>query len=377
MAPPFLLHAGFPSAAVNPSATSPRFSRGKTGFISSIGNFAAPVTQWRAGGSARTSLTDLERRHGRFKPVIKKPMVELDDTYTSLLPYLSSPQQNLFSFPLQEFESEQIYSEDYNLLDGYVGNGNYSDAFMQELNSEVPFPAVVLGEGQSNESENNHVMMKKQSGGQQNIAANLLPYLSSPQHNLISFPPQEFESENRYSEDYNMSDGYIGNGNYSDAFMPELNSTVPFPAAVVLWGKNSNESENNHMMMKKQSGGGRSLSAQSIAARERRRKITEKTQELGKLIPGGNKMSTAEMLGSAFNYVKFMQAQVQLLQLMQQIRSNKDESQSNELENLVTSPKIQEKLYSEEKCLVPREFVRSIANHTEIPFLIDELRTYC
>lgn len=58
------------------------------------------------------------------------------------------------------------------------------------------------------------------------------------------------------------------------------------------------------------------LSAQSIAARERRRKITEKTQELGKLIPGGNKLNTAEMFQSASKYVKFLQAQVSLLQLM-------------------------------------------------------------
>lgn len=59
------------------------------------------------------------------------------------------------------------------------------------------------------------------------------------------------------------------------------------------------------------------LSAQSIAARERRRKITEMTQELGKLVPGGNKMNTAEMLQAASKYVKFMQAQVKLLQLME------------------------------------------------------------
>lgn len=59
--------------------------------------------------------------------------------------------------------------------------------------------------------------------------------------------------------------------------------------------------------------GGRSLSAQSIAARERRRRITVKTQELGKLVPGGMKMNTAEMLQSAYKYIKFLQAQVALL----------------------------------------------------------------
>lgn len=51
---------------------------GKTGLISSVGNLAAPVEEWTAGGTALTSLMDVERRHGKFKPVIKKAMVELD-----------------------------------------------------------------------------------------------------------------------------------------------------------------------------------------------------------------------------------------------------------------------------------------------------------
>lgn len=61
-------------------------------------------------------------------------------------------------------------------------------------------------------------------------------------------------------------------------------------------------------------GKARAVSAQSKAARERRRRITEKTQELGKLVPGGNKMNTAEMLQAAFKYVKFLQAQLGVLQ---------------------------------------------------------------
>ncbi|GJM86784.1 hypothetical protein PR202_ga02676 [Eleusine coracana subsp. coracana] len=51
---------------------------GKTGLISSVGNLAAPVAEWTVGGTALTSLMDVERRHGKFKPVIKKAMVELD-----------------------------------------------------------------------------------------------------------------------------------------------------------------------------------------------------------------------------------------------------------------------------------------------------------
>ncbi|KAL0316751.1 UNVERIFIED_CONTAM: Pyrophosphate--fructose 6-phosphate 1-phosphotransferase subunit beta [Sesamum radiatum] len=51
---------------------------GKTGLISSVGNLSAPVEKWTAGGTALTSLMDVERRHGNFKPVIKKAMVELE-----------------------------------------------------------------------------------------------------------------------------------------------------------------------------------------------------------------------------------------------------------------------------------------------------------
>jgi pyrophosphate--fructose-6-phosphate 1-phosphotransferase len=51
---------------------------GKTGLISSVGNLGASVEDWTVGGTALTSLMDVERRHGKFKPVIKKAMVELE-----------------------------------------------------------------------------------------------------------------------------------------------------------------------------------------------------------------------------------------------------------------------------------------------------------
>ncbi|XP_047181520.1 transcription factor bHLH52-like [Vigna umbellata] len=59
----------------------------------------------------------------------------------------------------------------------------------------------------------------------------------------------------------------------------------------------------------------KTISPQSLAARERRRRISEKTQQLGKLVPGGPKMNTAEMLHAAAKYVKYLQAQVNLLEL--------------------------------------------------------------
>ncbi|CAM8996342.1 unnamed protein product [Rhodiola kirilowii] len=51
---------------------------GKTGLISSVGNLGDPVDEWTVSGTALTSLMDVERRHGKNKPVIKKAMVELD-----------------------------------------------------------------------------------------------------------------------------------------------------------------------------------------------------------------------------------------------------------------------------------------------------------
>ncbi|KAL4559300.1 hypothetical protein LXL04_031438 [Taraxacum kok-saghyz] len=106
-----------------------------------------------------------------------------------------------------------------------------------------------------------------------------------------------------------------------------------------------------HVTKENGNGGGR-LSAQSMAARVRRRKISEKTLELGKLVPGGHRMNTAEMFQAAFKYVKFLQAQVGLLQLMEP---------SEELHDLVTSPSIQEKLYHAEKCIVTRTLGESLA----------------
>ncbi|CAJ2677545.1 unnamed protein product [Trifolium pratense] len=111
----------------------------------------------------------------------------------------------------------------------------------------------------------------------------------------------------------------------------------------------------------------KTISPQSIAARERRRKITEKTQELGKLVPGGSKMNTAEMFNAAANYVKFLQAQVGMLQVMGTLsKEEKEPPPSKDLHNLLVSPFVQEKLYLEEKCFVPKEFVTTLTNHDDV-----------
>ncbi|XP_071933273.1 transcription factor bHLH52-like [Coffea arabica] len=157
------------------------------------------------------------------------------------------------------------------------------------------------------------------------------------------------------------------------------------------------------MTVKKASNGG-TLSSQSIAARQRRRKITEKTQELGKLIPGGQKMNTAEMFQAASKYIKFLQAQVGILETLASVQNadsmtfveldnvnvlvidvqileytnhmcnsgdiclqeNGKSLQNEELNPLLGSSLIQEKLYSMEMCLAPQKFVQSLAEDNGI-----------
>jgi len=51
---------------------------GLTGYLSSVRNLTAPASEWIAGGVPLTMMMNMEKRHGEYKPVIQKALVELD-----------------------------------------------------------------------------------------------------------------------------------------------------------------------------------------------------------------------------------------------------------------------------------------------------------
>jgi len=52
----------------------------ETGLIASVTNLLAPCKEWQCGGVPITSLCVIERRKGKDKPVIKKALVEMDNS---------------------------------------------------------------------------------------------------------------------------------------------------------------------------------------------------------------------------------------------------------------------------------------------------------
>ncbi|XBH58461.1 hypothetical protein VPH35_079895 [Triticum aestivum] len=102
--------------------------------------------------------------------------------------------------------------------------------------------------------------------------------------------------------------------------------------------------------------------APSAAARERRRRISEKTAELSRLVPGGHRLNTAEMLQEAGRHVKLLQAQVGVLALMRTLEEKIVPPVARErMHALLTCGGVQERLAAEAKCLVPRMLVEAMA----------------
>ena len=203
--------------------------------------------------------------------------------------------QELFSFPQTQFP--ELESSQY-LFDNFNYDFSLSDTSIDPIFFDTNYNSY---------SENSY------------STDLLIPNFHNPSYNLVThddhFSPKTTFSHPKRQKTSEFSKGYFPNSGLIPEFLPQTqnhdNFTITPPQVVYSYGEKETE-------MKKQSSCSSTtvLSAQSIAARERRRKITEKTQQLGRLIPGGSKMNTAEMFHAASKYVKFLQAQLAILQFM-------------------------------------------------------------
>ncbi|MCF7928401.1 MAG: diphosphate--fructose-6-phosphate 1-phosphotransferase [Spirochaetales bacterium] len=76
-------------------------ANGLTGYIAAVRSLDKPADQWEAGGIPLTMMMNMEQRHGKKKPVIKKALVELDGgpfrTFAAKRDQWA--EKTLFSFP--------------------------------------------------------------------------------------------------------------------------------------------------------------------------------------------------------------------------------------------------------------------------------------
>jgi len=115
-------------------------------------------------------------------------------------------------------------------------------------------------------------------------------------------------------------------------YVPYQIQTFPYPLSALSQSHNmecvsptscegsssKNKSKEKKGVKKGNKGGGVKLSTdpQSVAARERRHRISDRFKILQSMVPGGSKMDTVSMLEGAIHYVKFLKTQIWLHQAL-------------------------------------------------------------
>ncbi|CAL5192349.1 unnamed protein product [Lathyrus oleraceus] len=95
-----------------------------------------------------------------------------------------------------------------------------------------------------------------------------------------------------------------------------MDCNIPIPISST--SGSSSKAKEKKKAVKKSKGSSVKLSTdpQSVAARERRHRISDRFKILQSMVPGGSKMDTVSLLEEAIHYVKFLKTQILFHQTM-------------------------------------------------------------